>query len=122
MLFNPVIDTTDKGYGWKRLKGHEREISPVHHVTEGDPPTIIFHGTEDTTVPFENEERFCKEMKAAGNQCELVAFEGAKHGFFNYGRFEDAFDVTLREGAAFLKSLGYLPVTQEQAQEGVQDE
>ncbi|MFO7975474.1 MAG: alpha/beta hydrolase [Candidatus Hydrogenedentota bacterium] len=112
LLFNPVIDTTEKGYGTEKLDGRERELSPVHHVKAGAPPTIVFHGTEDTTVPFENAERFCEKMKAAGNRCELVAFEGAGHGFFNYGRFEDAFDVSLQKADAFLKSLGYLPVKQ----------
>ena len=117
MLFNPVLDTTGRKHNIEKLKGREQELSPVHHVKAGAPPTIIFHGTEDTTVPFESAERFCQTMQSMGNRCELVAFEGASHGFFNYGRFQNAFDVTLQKGSAFLKSLGYLPVDKGELQE-----
>ena len=108
VLFNPVIDTTKKGYGAEKVKGRETEISPCHHVRKGIVPTIIFHGTNDTTVPFENEERFTKLMKKAGTECVLSAFDGAGHGFFNPGRFKDkngvsSFDRTMKETVEFLK-------------------
>jgi len=110
MLFNPVIDTTGKGYGAGKLKGRETEISPCHHVGEGVPPTIIFHGTADTCVPFENVERFTRLMKAAGNTCELAPFEGKSHGFFNYGRDKgnESFIKTLRAADKFLSKHGFL--------------
>ena len=28
------------------------ELSPVHHVAAGQPPTIIFHGKADAAVPY----------------------------------------------------------------------
>jgi len=85
----------------------------------GAPPTVIFHGTADETVAFADVQRFCELMKAAGNLCALVPFEGASHGFFNYRRSRTAFDATLREGDAFLKSLGYLSgLTREPDQQG----
>ena len=83
ILFNPVVDTTEKGYGAKKVAKRETEVSPTNHVTKGVPPTLIFHGTADQTVPFENAERFTKLMQDAGNTCELVPFEGQDHGFFN---------------------------------------
>ncbi len=108
ILFNPVIDTTSSGYGAEKVKGRETEISPVHHVKSGIVPTIIFHGTADKTVPFENVERFTKLMNKAGNICELVAYPGAVHGFFNAREFRKSsnnkdFEKTTEESYQFLK-------------------
>ena len=109
-LFNPVIDTTRSGYGFKGLQDRALEISPVHHVKADAPPTIVFHGTADTTVPYENAERFLRAMKENGNSCQLVSFPGKKHGFFNYGRgeYQEAFRQSVRSMDRFLLSLGYL--------------
>jgi acetyl esterase/lipase len=81
------------------------EISPLHHVKKGLPPTIIFHGKADTTVPYATVEKFTEAMKAAGNRCELIGFEGQPHGFFNKSKYQETLDAT----DAFLVSLGYLP-------------
>jgi len=109
VLFNPVADTTKLGYGANRFPDDPRALSPVHHVTAGLPPTIVFHGTADTTVPFENVQRFCAEMRAAGNECTLVPFEGKKHGFFNYGRDQDnrSYNETVVQMDEFLREHGF---------------
>jgi len=108
VLFNPVIDTTEKGYGAEKLPGREVEASPVHHVRPGMPPTIIFHGTADTTVPFENVERFQRNMTEVGSRCELVPYDDQSHGFFNYSRNIDIYDDTVKKAAEFLQALGLL--------------
>jgi len=115
ILFSPVLDTTEKGYGAdKMIKGEKTDISPCHHVREGLPPTIIFYGTRDTTVPPENPERFADLMKEAGNHCVLVPFEGRRHGFFNGSGFrrnntDEDFNTTLEKSIEFLKSIKFLP-------------
>lgn len=69
ILFNPVVDTTEKGYGVGSVGHHRKtEISPCHHVRNGLPPTLLSHGTADGTVPFENAERFARLMQEAGNR------------------------------------------------------
>lgn len=110
VLFNPVIDTSPAGFGDRQIGKRFLEISPVHHVAAGAPPTIIFHGKADKTVPFANAEAFAAAMKKAGNRCELVGFDGAGHGFFNFGRGGGAFDATVRAAEKFLASLGFLEV------------
>jgi len=83
ILFNPVLDTTARGLGLDRVGvDRQTEASPCHHVRPGLVPTLLFHGTADKTVPFENAERFTRLMLEAGNDCKLVAFEGRGHGFF----------------------------------------
>ena len=108
VLFNPVIDTTEKGYGAEKLGARQIEASPVHHVRSGLPPTIVFHGTADTTVPFENVERFCALMVKAGNRCTLAPYEGMVHGFFNRARDLDSYLDTTSRADAFLRALGML--------------
>jgi acetyl esterase len=114
ILYNPVIDTTEKGYGMSKV-GEERktEISPCHHVRKGIPPTLVFHGTADTTVPFENVERFTKLMKDAGNKCRLVPFDKKGHGFFNGSFFrrkngDNDFNITMDKSIEFLTDFGFL--------------
>ena len=75
----------------------------------GVPPSLVFHGTADTTVPLANVEKFQARMKEAGNRCQLVKFQGAKHGFFNHGRGGNkAYVTTVRAMDEFLASLGFL--------------
>jgi acetyl esterase len=114
ILFNPVLDTTDKGYGAKSFKPEQQtDLSPCHHVHQGIVPTMVFHGTADRTVPFENAERFTKLMKEAGNVCVLVPFEGKDHGFFNgsffrKGNGDGDFNLTMKHSIEFLKAQGIL--------------
>lgn len=111
--YNPVFDTTEKGYGAAKVKGRETEISPAHLVRAQLPPMLNFHGTKDETVPFENAERFTSLMKKAGNQCNLVAVENVGHGFFNGSFFrkrngDKYFNLCMYNTDLFLKELGYL--------------
>jgi acetyl esterase len=107
VLYNPVIDTSPAGFGNARLKERWQEISPLQHVRPGLPPTIVFHGDADTTVPYANVVAFEAAMKQAGNRCELVTFPGVGHGFvprFSTSTAQQA----IRDTDKFLASLGYL--------------
>jgi len=85
------------------------EISPVHNVRKGAPPTIIFQGTADKTVSIQESQRFCEEMNHYGNTCEVVLYEGREHGFFKYfsGNNPD-FLSTMETTVIFLSKLGYI--------------
>jgi acetyl esterase/lipase len=119
VLFNPaLVLAPDEGADLsgflskvtaERFGCEPAEISPLHHVKTGLPPTIIFHGKADTTVPFSSAELFTARMKAAGNRCELVGAEGQKHGYFNFGRAGNKYALeTLAAADKFLASLGWL--------------
>lgn len=59
-----------------------RDASPLHHVRPGAPRSLVLHGTRDRIVPLRLAREFRQAMGAAGNDCDLVEFEGAGHGFF----------------------------------------
>ena len=89
----------------KRMGAPAKDLSPTFHVTSATPPTIIFHGEKDTTVPYAQVEAFTKAMKEARNKCEAVGFENQGHGFFNFSPW---FERTLHRADEFLASLGYV--------------
>ena len=48
-------------------------------------------------------------MTSAGNVCELVAYEGQAHAFFNYRDGNNpCYTQTVRQADRFLARLGYL--------------
>lgn len=108
VLFNPALDVAnipaDYGFGEQA-----KAASPLQNVRDRMPPTIIFHGTADTTVPFAQATSFCAALQQHGNACEVKAYEGRAHGFFNFGRGDGAdFKTTLKAADEFLVALGYL--------------
>ena len=119
VLFNPAltlasVDGNDfGGFGARlpaeRLGAEPAAISPTHQVKAGVPPTIVFHGKADSTVPFATAEAFATAMKKAGNRCEVAGFEGQQHGFFNFGKGDNSmFRATLTQADKFLASLGWM--------------
>ncbi|MBT5018676.1 MAG: alpha/beta hydrolase [Planctomicrobium sp.] len=81
ILIYPVIDTSEQGYGQKKIGDQWKALSPVDHVHQGVPPTLIFHGTGDTVTPFPGAQRFQDLMLSAGNHCELIPHPGGQHGY-----------------------------------------
>ena len=75
VLFNPALVLAPVagigaglGISSPELSGFDlAAISPFHHVKKGAPPTIIFHGKADTTVPFFTAELFAKKMTSRKN-------------------------------------------------------
>ena len=124
VLFNPGFDVasfdpnkpentaTPGVYYGVPLGADPRKLSPLFQVKPGLAPTIVFHGKADTGIPYAKTEVFVEAMKKAGNRCELFGFEGAPHGFYNWGAFDNKYFVeTLRYADEFLISLKYLSGT-----------
>jgi acetyl esterase/lipase len=117
VLFNPrlvipVIDApplTKKELRYNNGRNLE-DISPVHNVFQGAPPTIVFQGTADKQVSMQEAQRFCEEMDKYGNTCEVILYEGREHGFHMYfsGTNPDFFS-TMETTVKFLSNLGYIP-------------
>lgn len=92
VLFNPVTNTDFNSENpapqWiVRLFGNNgRSISPIHHINDQYPPTIILHGSADRVVPIKGSVQFCSKLNQFGVECQLHAVDGAAHGFFKFGR------------------------------------
>ncbi len=80
-------------------------VSPAHHITKNGPPTVIFHGQKDRTVPIETARMFVSRMKESGNRCELVEYPGQPHAFYNGEPWKSR---TLQGSDEFLVSLGWI--------------
>ena len=106
VLFNPAVAPPRENPP-PGVSGFGRDVWPAYHVKAGLPPTIMFFGTEDTLVGGAKEME--AEMKRAGNRCELVTYEGQRHGFFNYGAGGNKYFLdTLKRADEFLASLGWV--------------
>jgi acetyl esterase/lipase len=93
----------------KRFGVPPAELSPYHQLQRNGPPTLIFHGEADTTVPIASIELYRERAVSLGIACELVRYPGQTHGFFNYGRGNNEFfEKTTARMVAFLDQLGYL--------------
>jgi len=120
VLFNPAlivapVEIQIDGFNKKMENMEERfgakpeSMSPFHHIVKGTVPTIIFHGTADTTVPFKTAQLFTEKMNRIGNSCTLIAYEGESHGFFNFGKKSNgAFIDSVNKMDQFLVSMKYL--------------
>lgn len=107
VLFNPVFDNGPDSFGHERVKEYWRDVSPLHNIVAGAPPTAVFLGTEDKLIPVTTAEAYRDRMRACGARCDLYLYEGQGHGFFNAAHPEH-FARTLIDADRFLASLGYL--------------
>jgi len=115
VLLNPVTDTKNSGYGGtKRFGGSSARAlasSVPDQMPTNMPPTIVFHATGDTTVPYANSVAFRDKLVDNGTRCELVTFEGLGHSYYSskFGAEGKAAGKKTREdAAAFLESLGLI--------------
>lgn len=86
VLLFPVIDTSSEGYGQQKIGDDWERLSPLHRVTSGLPPTLIFHGSGDRVTPYGGAIGFYEKMKQSGNVCELETHEGGRHGYLMFDR------------------------------------
>ena len=54
--------------------------SPMNYISKDDPPFLIIHGDEDSTVPVSQSRLFAAALKAAGVDVTLDVVEGRGHG------------------------------------------
>ena len=115
VLVNPVTDTKDGGYGGTKRFGGDAARALACSVPDQMPvkmpPTIVFHATADTTVPYANTVAFRDKLVSNGICCELVTFEGLGHSYYSSKFGEEgkaAYNKTCEDAAAFLASLGLI--------------
>ncbi len=87
-----------------------KKVSPLFLVKPGLPPALVMHGLDDTIVEPQQSRDFTDKMKAAGNSCELVLIEHARHAFIcvKYTAPEEAVVEQMKTIDKFLAAQGYL--------------
>lgn len=112
VLFNPVVDTVcirDRNEVLQRMDADMRLFSPLYHIAARLPDTIIFHGTDDQVIPFGMILEFQRDMRAHSNVCEVIPYEGRRHGFFNLtGEHIEDYYAVLARTVRFLSDHGLL--------------
>jgi acetyl esterase/lipase len=63
-----------------------RLASPVYHAHAGAPPCLLFHGTDDRLVPFDQSVRMADALRAVDVPVDLIPVDGADH----HSAFSDA--------------------------------
>ena len=94
------------------LKEHPeraKSASPIEHVSAGDAPHLIVHGTEDELVPYPQSTDYEKRLEAAGVPVTLLTVEGGGHGQ-GFGKTVDAVVKAYLEKQ--LLGIGELPADQ----------
>jgi acetyl esterase/lipase len=64
--------------------------SPITHIKTGYPPTVIFHGLSDVTIPPENSQRLLQVLREAKVPSELHTFDGVPHEFDQHPEFAES--------------------------------
>jgi acetyl esterase len=110
VLFNPAVKLDfERARAGAAKEGRKLEdvlkVSPYHHLKAGHPPTVIFHGDADTTVPIESVQTYAAKVKELGGACEVVVSPGQAHAFFNK---EPYVWETLERAEGFLRERGLL--------------
>lgn len=107
VLLNPVINNGPNSFGYHRFKNRYQEISPIHNISKGSPPTIILIGTKDKIIPVKTITEYQAKMHRIGSRCELVLYKNVGHAFFAKPPVKYFIETTY-ETDVFLSSLGYL--------------
>ncbi len=118
VLMNPVVNAVEHKFRIEKFKdnikqknteSHAAEVDPLTHIKSGMPPAIMFHGTADKIAGYKFTQQYVNDYTAAGNQIELVSYEGQKHGFTAL-KFEDGkyYREALYKSDEFLAKLGYI--------------
>jgi acetyl esterase/lipase len=78
----------EDGYFRKMVQraGSPRDVSPVHLLARGQPPTLIVQATKDEYCAYEDAQTFVTRSRALGNDAHLESIEGATHFFGFYFR------------------------------------
>lgn len=80
VLYSAVSDTTlERGYTPKRFGENALKLSPLHQMDAKMPPTLMFHGDADQTVPYAQAVALDAKLTAGGNFSRFITVPGGKH-------------------------------------------
>lgn len=105
VLYNPVIDNSPQGFGYKRFGDSYKRYSPYFYASPLTPSMLIMSGMDDKLIHADVLRSFQRKLEDAGVPCELILYPDAGHGFFNY---PPHLNETTRALMSFLEKHKYL--------------
>ncbi len=109
LLYYPVVDNSENGYGTPEMKNRLTEISPIHNIHKGTPPTLFILGDNDHLIPVSTGHEFKHKLDSAGTECELHILKGAGHPIFQYRKDVNSYFYSIRDITdRFLLRYNYL--------------
>ncbi len=108
VLFNPVIDNSEDGYGYNRVKKYFPQISPFQNLKDDMPPSIVFVGDQDEICKYTMCEKYKEFLNAKNIDCQVHIYKGQGHSFFNYYKGRTNYIDTLKKTIEFLQKHNYI--------------
>ena len=90
-------------YVRKLFEGKSDDLSPSNFIRSNLPPSIIFHGEKDKTIPIFMIDDFAKEMKEKGNEVDFFRWKDKGHQFYRWDK--EAYPEVMRELIGFINKL-----------------
>ena len=82
--------------------------SPIAHVSAGDPPFLLVHGTDDDLVPVSHARRMAAALRQVGTPASVLELPGVGHSFVGLAASDDA-RVRCTVDAFLARSLAQAP-------------
>ncbi len=92
ILLGPVIDNSESGYGFERIKHFGNRFSPLHNLDERFPRTLLIVGDTDRFVPLHTAAEFVGKLDELGVDATLKIYSDSYHSFYLDDRFQDTMD------------------------------
>lgn len=95
LLLSPAVDVEKDRHFERLLRGRARvvDVSPAANARSGMPPTVLVQGAEDSLTPLSGAQRFCLQVAAQRQTCDLRVYDGLGHLLTrNLAEQEQAFD------------------------------
>lgn len=115
ILFSALVDVDAGSSAFGKFPDElsAKKNSPLRLMRRQLPPMMFFHGKADRITPFNKVAAFCRKARWRGNTCELVDYEKAEHGFFNFNLSHRNFELTIGAADRFLVDRGLLEAAED---------
>ena len=93
-----------------------KQASPITHLSKGDPPMFLYHGSLDSFVPIDCSERTLAKSKKLGVVCEFSIVNGKEHSLTFFDQ------ASVDRGLEFLQTQMKLKVKDDASRSNLPEE
>ncbi len=111
--FNGLYDAFDRDNGrfgggdyTGTTEAEKKQASALYLIKDNPPDTLLYHGTDDTTIDIAQSYRFAEAIRKKGGHAEVLAYKGVGHSFFNREPYLSQTTQTLLDHVSQVFGLG----------------